>query len=102
MDSLGLGFGHMWWGLAAALAESVGGLLIAAGLFFRPTAVVLAFVMLVATVNHIVTGVGTASHAFKNIWVFVALYLIGPGRYSIDHLLGRPSSVSTFSKASWR
>jgi putative oxidoreductase len=92
MASLGVTFGAEWFGLAAALAEGVGGLLIAAGLFFRPTAAVLAFVMFVATANHMVTGEGTPAHAFKNVWLFTGLVLTGPGRYSLDYLLARRRS----------
>lgn len=89
MQSLGLGFAPAYWGLAAALAESLGGLLLAVGLFFRPAALAIAFVMFVATINHHVTGRGTPAHAFKNFWFFVGLLAIGPGRFSLDHLLAR-------------
>jgi putative oxidoreductase len=84
MGSLGIDFGAWGWGLAAALAESGGALLFASGLFFRPMAVVLGFVMVVATANHIVTEQGTISHSFKNIWVFLGMAIAGPGRYSLD------------------
>lgn len=89
MRSFGIEFGHEFWGLAAAIAEAGGGLLIAAGLFFRPAALAIMAVMVVATTNHIVTGRGSPGHAFKNAWLFAGLFLIGPGRYSLDHLLAR-------------
>lgn len=84
MGNFGITSGAQWWGLAAALAETAGALCIAAGFLFRPMALVLAFVMLSATVNHIVTGQGTPAHSFKNIWVFLGVAVIGPGRYSVD------------------
>jgi putative oxidoreductase len=87
MGNFGISFAPEWWGLAAALAESLGGLFILLGLLFRPAALVLAFVMVVATTNHIATGQGTPAHAFKNAWLFAGLVLVGPGRYSLDHLL---------------
>lgn len=87
MGNFGIDFGHYYFGLAAALAESVGGLLIAAGLFFRPAALALTFTMVVAATNHLVTGQGDASHALKNIALFLGLTVTGPGRYSLDHLL---------------
>ena len=87
MSSLGIDFGHQWWGLLAALAESLGGLLIAAGLFFRPAALALCVTMLVAAINHIVTGRGSPAHAFKNTFLFAGLFLVGPGRFSLDHVL---------------
>lgn len=89
---LGLGFAPVLFGFLAALAESLGGLLIALGLFFRPAAVALACVMFTATVFHHATGIGTPAHSFKNFWLFVGLVAVGPGRFSLDHLLagGRP------------
>jgi putative oxidoreductase len=95
MGSLGIEVAPQWFGLAAALAETVGGLMIAAGFLFRPAAAAIMFVMFVATVNHIVTGVGTPAHSFKNAWILLGLVFIGPGRYSVDHMLterrGRPA-----------
>lgn len=84
MGNFGITFGAQWWGLAAALAETAGALCIAAGFLFRPMGVALAFVMMTATVNHVVTGQGTPAHAFKNAWVFLGLAIMGPGRYSVD------------------
>ncbi len=89
MGSVGLEMAPVVFGLVAALAETVGALCIVLGLFFRPAAFLLAFVMFVATVNHHVTGEGTPAHSFKNIWVFVGLMALGPGRYSVDHILQR-------------
>lgn len=89
IENFGIGFAHQWWGLAAALAESVGGLLIILGLFFRPALAAVFIVMVVAFTNHVVTGRGTPGHAFKNAWVLAGLFLIGPGKYSLDHWLFR-------------
>jgi putative oxidoreductase len=55
MANFGINFGIEWWGLAAALAEGIGGLLIALGLCFRPAALAVLMVMIVASTNHIVT-----------------------------------------------
>jgi len=89
MGSLGLDFAPMFWGLLGSLAESVGALCIVLGLFFRPVALALGFMMFVATINHWVTGQGTPAHSFKNFWVFVGLMAIGPGRFSVDEMLAR-------------
>jgi len=92
ISNFGVTFAFEWWGLAAGLAEGVGGLLIALGLFFRPAALAIMCVMIVAATNHITTGEGTPAHAFKNAWLFAGLFLIGPGRYSLDELLARRRS----------
>ncbi len=93
MRNFGITFGYEWWGAAAMLAEFVGGICIALGLFFRPAAAALAFTMFVATTNHIVTGQGSPANAMKNAFLFVGLPFIGPGRYSIDHLLASRRSA---------
>jgi putative oxidoreductase len=87
MESLGIAAAPEWFGLAAALAETVGGVFLAVGFLFRPAALVIGFVMLVATVNHYSTGQGTPAHSFKNTFVLLGLVLIGPGRYSVDHVI---------------
>lgn len=89
MGNFGIHFAPELWGFLAAFSEGVGGLLIAAGLFFRPAALAIALVMIVAATNHIVSGRGSPAHAFKNAWLFAGFVLIGPGRYSLDHLLAR-------------
>lgn len=92
MQSFGIDVAPQMWGLAAGLAETLGGLLIALGLFFRAAALAVMAVMIVATTNHVVTGEGTPAHSFKNAWLFAGLFFIGPGRYSLDHLLARRRS----------
>ncbi len=86
MANIGLDFLAMYWGLAAALAEIIGGFFIALGLLFRPTALVLAFIMLVAAMFQSATGAGLfgAAHPIEVGVVFLGLALLGPGRYSLD------------------
>ena len=103
MGNVGISFAQEWWGLAAALAESLSRLLILLGLFCRPAALVLAFVLVVATTNHIATGQSTPAHAFKNACLFAGLLLVGPGRYSLDHLLAsRAERTNPASSVCWR
>lgn len=86
MHNLGIAFLPTFWGFMAAATESFGALLFAIGLFFRPSCLLLTFVMLVATIMHLQKGdgLGTASHAIEMGIVFFAMTFIGPGKYSVD------------------
>lgn len=86
MGNLGISFMPMVWGLAAALAETVGGICLLLGLFFRPMAIIMAFTMVVAALSHISRGEGIdgASHALEMCSVFIGLAFVGPGKYSVD------------------
>lgn len=84
MSNYGIDFGHTFFGFLAAFTESVGGLCLAAGLFFRPICVMLCFTMITAATSHFVSGQGNPGHAFKNAFVALGLLFIGPGKYSLD------------------
>ncbi|WP_219846590.1 DoxX family protein [Salinibacter sp. 10B] len=71
------------WGFMAALTEFAGGILLMLGLFLRPVLVFLLLTMAVATASHLAAGEGPW-HATEMATVFVALLLLGPGRYSLD------------------
>lgn len=78
-----------FWGLLAGLAEFGGGILFMSGLLFRPACFVLAATMLVAMLFHIGQGDDFLkfSQAMEDGIVFVALFLVGPGKYSMDEKL---------------
>lgn len=86
MGEIGITFLPMFWGLAAALAETIGGLLFVLGIFFRPVALILTFTMLMAALRHLGAGDGLkgASHAIEIGIVFLGLSFVGPGKYSVD------------------
>ena len=91
MSHLGVTAAPTAWGLAAALSESLGGVLLVLGLATRPAAASLAFTMFVAFWMHWAGGDGFRgwSHAAEDGIAFVAILLLGPGRYSLDARLGR-------------
>lgn len=89
MANLGIRFLPVFWGLMAALSESLGSVLLILGFFFRPAAACLAFTMLVAVAVHLNMPAGSpnggwagASHAMELMFVYLGLLLIGPGKYS--------------------
>jgi len=87
MKLIGIDFIPVFWGLMAGLTESIGGLFLVLGLFFRPVLLLMAFTMVIAATGHLSDpkqGIMAASHAIELGFVFVGLLFIGPGKYSID------------------
>lgn len=79
--------------LAAALAESAGGLLLALGAFTRIAATFVGFTMLVAIYRHLTAGEG-AELAFLYLIAAVTLAVTGAGEYSIDAFRTNPQQNS--------
>ena len=91
MQFVGVGAYPIFWGLMAALSETLGGFLLLIGFCFRPACLFLLTTMAVATTMHFNTTPGdliekwsVASHAIELGSVFLSLLLIGPGRFSVD------------------
>ena len=87
MKVIGIDFFPVGWGFMAAVTESIGGLFLLLGLFFRPASLLLLFTMIVAGIVHLSDpkqGIMDASHAIELGVVFLGLVFIGPGKYSID------------------
>lgn len=84
MGMFGIKFAPAFWGFMAAVAEGVGGLLIVLGLFFRPATLLVLFTMFVAAYMHLT--VMKQGHEMAVVYGIVALslFIIGPGRYSVD------------------
>lgn len=89
MQNFGITFAPASWGLAAALAEALGGLALALGLGTRLAAAALLATMIVASGLHFAQGEGFAgaSHALEDGMVFLAFLIAGPGRHSLDEHL---------------
>lgn len=86
MGELGIHWGLTFWGFMAALSETLGGVFLILGFFYRPICLLLTFTMVVATLTQL--GPASAfpkySHPLKMAVVFFALAFVGPGRLSID------------------
>ncbi len=86
MKYVGVSFGPPeLWGFLGAFSEFGGGLLLALGVLFRPSCAALVATMTVAAAMHLGKGdsFGAASHAIEAGLVFLALALIGPGRFAL-------------------
>ena len=90
MGNLGIHFLPVFWGFMAALSESVAAALIILGLFHRPAALLAAFTMAVAAIVHLKmppeapnAGWDGASAALVYLTAFIALAILGPGKYSL-------------------
>jgi putative oxidoreductase len=76
------------WG--AALAELVGGILLAAGLLTRPAALAIAFEMGTAAFrSHAGEPFGSKEKALLFMTIAVCFLLVGAGRYALDALVRR-------------
>lgn len=91
MSFLGVNFAPVFFGFMSAIIEFSGGILLILGLLTRPASLLLAFNMMVAVALKFGTGAGLggASQALELGIVFFSLFLIGPGKYSVDAKLNK-------------
>jgi putative oxidoreductase len=89
---LGIHGGYTVWGFLAALLECGGGVCLVLGLAARPVALALAAEMCVAALWSYFRyfpfgGWSQAAHPFELAIVFLGLFYVGPGKYSLDSQL---------------
>lgn len=83
---VGIHFAPVFWGLMAALSETLGCVLVILGFLFRPACLLLFITLFVASAMHLGRGQGwhAASEAVELDILFFSLLFIGPGKYSLD------------------
>ncbi len=89
MKSVGITFAPEFWGFMSAFAEFFGGILLFLGLLFRPAMILLIinmFIAFMSTFNRTGTILQTA-WPLEILTLMVALFIIGPGKYSLDQLI---------------
>ncbi len=93
MKNLGIEFLPVFWGFMAAFSETIGGLLIILGLFFRPAASLILITMIVAATRHISSGdaLSKVAHPVELGLVMLLFLTIGAGKYSFDYLFWKKS-----------
>jgi putative oxidoreductase len=87
LASLGISFMPNIWGLAAALSEFAGGILLILGFLFRPAAALIAFTMVVAFVSTFREhphNFGQYSRAIEMFCMMIVFLFVGPGKYSFE------------------
>ena len=96
MSNLGINFLPEFWGFMSAFSEFVIPVFIITGLFFRPALLLIAFTMFVAMLLHL-TNMDPwlkVAYPMELLFVFAGLFLIGPGRFSLDHKFRKKTGSS--------
>ena len=83
MESFGIDFFPTFWGFMASFAESFCGLFLVLGIFTIPASFLLSVTMFVAAYGHVIDG-ENAEKAFVFGAMFLAVMIMGPGKYSLD------------------
>jgi putative oxidoreductase len=93
---LGIDFLHPMWGFFAAVAEFGGGILILLGFLYRPGLMLVILTMFVASWQHIAKGDGIlrAAYPMEMAVILIAMFIFGPGKYSIQYYLESRKSES--------
>ena len=84
LHHFGLHGNLQWWGLAGALAQMIGALLLIAGWFFRPGVILVLIWMVVHALVVWKAGGLVALTSLEMCLIVATLFLIGPGKYSGD------------------
>ncbi len=86
MERFGIDFFPTFWGFMASFSESVCAVFLIFGLFTLPASFLLSVTMFVAAYGHVFDG-ENAEKAFIFGAIFLALMIMGPGKYSLDRKL---------------
>lgn len=86
MSHLGVNFFPGFWGFSSALVETLGGVFLILGLWFRPVTILMTFNFIVATILLYKTSGEFLqwSRPAEMLILFFSLIFIGAGKYSID------------------
>jgi putative oxidoreductase len=86
LKNVGIDFFPVAWGFLAAGTELIGGLLLIFGLFFRPACLFLIGMLTIAAMTYFWRGQGwfAAAHPVEVGFAILGLFILGPGKYSID------------------
>ncbi|MDO8549853.1 MAG: DoxX family protein [Ignavibacteria bacterium] len=88
IKNLGIEFFPVFWGFMAAFSESIGGLLLILGFFFRPAAALILITMFVAATRHFSNGdpLSKIAYPIEMGMIMILFLFIGAGKYSLDRI----------------
>ncbi len=87
MKHFGITFAPVFWGLMDAIAEFFGGISLLLGAFFRPMMLLLSINMFIAFYSGIGNPWPNISYPLEIFTVILAMFFLGPGKYSVDGLI---------------
>ena len=86
MSSIGIEFGYVFFGFLAALSEGVLVWLVFFGIFTRLSSLFIILTMFFASAYHLADG-DSAESALIYLTIYLVIFILGPGRYSLDEKL---------------
>ena len=85
---IGIDFGHVFFGFLAAVSEGILTWMVIIGLFTRLSCIFLMITMFFAGLYHLVGG-DSPEYAFIYLSIYLGVFLLGSGKYSIDNYLNK-------------
>ena len=86
MSVIGIEFGYIYFGFLAALSEGLLVWLVFLGIFTRLSSLFIILTMFFASSYHLVDG-ESAESALIYLTIYLVIFILGPGRYSLDEKL---------------
>ena len=92
MPIVGINFGFVVFGFLAALSESIFALFVIVGFCTRIVSSFIFFTMFMAGSYHVVGG-ESGEEAYIYATIYLTLFLLGPGKYSLDSFLFNKNEI---------
>lgn len=96
MSNFGINFWHEFWGFMAMFSEFIVPVFLILGFWYRPALFLVTVTMIVAASTHLLKldPWGKIAYPMMMIFVFSSMFIIGPGKYSIEHYLKQRKKVN--------
>lgn len=96
MSNFGINFLHEFWGFMAMFSEFFVPIFLILGFLYRPALFLIIFTMIVAASNHLfkLDPWGKVAYPLVMVFVFTSMFIMGPGKYSIDYYIKQRKKVN--------